>query len=75
MTLKIFTFNCWAIGYLGSWMTKDRHERVVAIARYLATAENHYDLVCLQELWTSTDRQLIKEACKQVLPYSVDFYG
>ena len=72
--MKVLTFNCWAIGYV-PFMTKDREQRVVAIARFLATKKEYYDLVCLQELWTSADRNLIKEACENSLPYSVSFYG
>ena len=72
--MKVLTFNCWAIGYV-PFMTKDRKQRVTAIARYLTAKKEYYDLVCLQELWTSSDRNLIKEACEKVLPYSVSFYG
>ena len=77
--MKVLTFNCWAIGYV-PFMTKDRKQRVTAIAQYLAKEidtkkESNYDLVCLQELWTEADRNLIKEACQKSLPYSVCFYG
>ena len=78
--MKILTFNCWAIAYV-PFVTKDRKKRVTAIAQYLAketdaeTQESNYDLVCLQELWTKADRNLIKEACEKSLPYSVSFYG
>ena len=33
--MKVLTFNCWAIGYV-PFMTKDRKQRVTAIAQYLA---------------------------------------
>ena len=33
--MKVLTFNCWAIGYV-PFMTKDREQRVEAIARFLA---------------------------------------
>ena len=73
MLIKVLTLNCWAIGYV-PFMTKDRKARVRAIARYLTTRGN-YDIVCLQELWTKADRSLIQEACQEVLPYTVSFYG
>ena len=75
--MKVLTFNCWAIPFV----TKDRKQRVTAISQYLAketdaeTKDSIYDLVCLQELWTKADRNLIKEACEKSLPYSVSFYG
>ena len=78
--MKVLTFNCWAINYV-PFVTKDRKQRVTAIAQYLAketdaeTKDSIYDLVCLQELWTKADRNLIKEACKKSLPYSAEFHG
>ena len=58
--MKVLTFNCWAINYV-PFVTKDRKQRVTAIAQYLAketdaeTKDSIYDLVCLQELWTKVD--------------------
>lgn len=43
-----------------------------AIAEFLATSQ--YDIVCLQEVWTDGDYNLIKEKAKGTLPFSHYFY-
>lgn len=43
-----------------------------AIAEYLAS--NSYDVVCLQEVWTDADFNLIREKTVGNLPYSHYFY-
>ena len=73
MRLKVLTFNCWAIGYV-PFMSQDNHERIRAIAQYLAN-EKTFDVVCLQEVWCHSDQKWITEACKEVLPYANIFYG
>lgn len=73
MRLKVFTLNCWAIAYVPFLSSPDRKARIKAIAEYLAFSD--YDIVCLQELWTNADREIIKKACQEALPHSVTFYG
>ena len=75
MGLKVFTLNCWGIGYLPDFLKQglDRQMRMEAIAEYLAKSD--YDIACLQEVWTLSDQKLVKEACKKVLPYATTFHG
>jgi hypothetical protein len=77
MRLRIFTFNCWAIAYVPILSSDDRKARIKAIAKYLAGREEdqRYDVVCLQEVWTRADQEIIKLACRDNLPYAVSFYG
>lgn len=53
-------------------ISKDKNPRFKAIAEYLAL--NTYDVVCLQEVWTDTDFNLIKEMTIDILPHSHYFY-
>ncbi|KAG5877679.1 hypothetical protein JTB14_003834 [Gonioctena quinquepunctata] len=69
LEFKIFTLNCWGIAVI----SKDRKKRMQAIAEYLATS--HYDVVCLQELWTDRDFFLIRDKVVGALPYSHYFYS
>ena len=52
--ISVFTLNCWGIG-MG--VSKDRVSRFRAIAQYLA--DSVYDIVCLQEVWCSSDYKTI----------------
>ena len=52
--ISVFTLNCWGIG-MG--VSKDRVFRFRAIAQYLADSD--YDIVCLQEVWCSSDYRTI----------------
>lgn len=45
---------------------------MAAIAEVLACG--NYDIVCLQEVWTDSDFNLIKEKVSGVLPYAHYFY-
>lgn len=54
-------------------MARDRQERILAIADYLAAS--HYDIVGLQELWVYSDYQIIRNKVSKILPYSKYFYG
>ncbi|XP_018568210.1 putative neutral sphingomyelinase [Anoplophora glabripennis] len=69
LELKIFTLNCWGLAVV----SKNRKERIQAIAEVLATSQ--YDVVCLQEVWTDRDYNLIRKKVSGVLPFSHYFYS
>lgn len=75
MKLRVFTLNCWGIGYAPFMRSPDRKERMEAIAQHLAAGENKYDFAFLQELWVERDRKAIREACKHRLPHCHEFMG
>jgi len=62
--ISVFTLNCWGIG-MG--VSKDRVFRFRAIAQYLADSD--YDIVCLQEVWCSSDYRTIINVTRNVLPF------
>lgn len=53
-------------------VSKDRQIRVDAIGKRLA--ESSYDVVSLQEVWSTDDFEQIRERTKYVLPYSHYFH-
>lgn len=53
-------------------VSKNRKERILAIADLLAA--NQFDVVCLQEVWTNRDYNILREKLANVLPYSHYFY-
>ncbi|KAF4527422.1 hypothetical protein B566_EDAN015942 [Ephemera danica] len=69
LILTIFTLNCWGIPFV----SKDRAIRMDAIANQLATGK--YDVVCLQEVWSNDDFDLIKDRVKEKLPYAHYFHS
>merc|ERR1712020_251445 len=76
MHLKIFTLNCWALPWWGPSFVincPDRKARIKAIAGYLASSE--HDIICLQEVWSQTDQDVIQIACQDSHPYSIAFCG
>lgn len=54
------------------FVSKDRTARMKAIAEELASGK--YDIVCLQEVWTVSDFNLIRDGVKSSLPYSHYFH-
>ena len=75
--LSVLTFNVWGLKFI----SKDRTPRMAAIAEYLAThAEptsqpgTGFDIVCLQECWVQRDFETIRDACKDVFPYTRYFH-
>ncbi len=82
MSLRVFTLNCWGVGYMPAFLggSPDRAERVAAIGRFLARTgqkgeEERFDVACLQELWVAADRAAIREAAREAFPYCREFYG
>ncbi|KAJ1525886.1 hypothetical protein ONE63_009077 [Megalurothrips usitatus] len=67
--LCVLTLNCWGI----PWVSKDRESRMKAIAEELASGK--YDIICLQEVWSTHDFELIRDGVKSVLPYSHYFHS
>lgn len=53
-------------------VSKDRSARMKAIAEVLATSS--YDIVCLQEVWSGSDFEMIREKVSGALPFSHYFY-
>ncbi|CAD6221611.1 GSCOCG00011621001-RA-CDS [Cotesia congregata] len=66
---KVLTLNCWGIPYI----SKNKNERIKAIAEQLSS--NDYDVVCLQEVWSAKDYDMIKNKVKKKLIYSHYFYS
>ncbi|KAI8440435.1 hypothetical protein MSG28_001743 [Choristoneura fumiferana] len=54
-------------------ISKDRKERIAAIAAYLQ--QSSHGLVCLQEIWSEDDYIFLKEKLSLKLPYSHYFYS
>lgn len=53
-------------------MSKDRETRVKAIGDVLASG--NYDIVSLQEVWSDSDYQYLKQRVENVLPFCHYFY-
>ena len=66
--LRVFSLNCWGLKFV----SKDRRERVDAIAAALANAE--YDVICLQEIWVFADYERVRDAAAARLPHSKFYY-
>ncbi|XP_008548346.1 putative neutral sphingomyelinase isoform X1 [Microplitis demolitor] len=69
ITFKVLTLNCWGIPYV----SKNRKERMHAISDRLSSSD--YDVVCLQEVWSIKDFNMIKNKVKKKLMYSHYFYS
>ncbi|KAJ8945085.1 hypothetical protein NQ318_005265 [Aromia moschata] len=69
LEFKVFALNCWGLAVV----SKNRKERIQAIAEILAVSQ--YDVVCLQEVWTDYDYNLIRNKVAGVLPFSHYFYS
>ncbi|KAL1708754.1 Endonuclease/exonuclease/phosphatase [Schizophyllum commune] len=67
--LRVFSLNCWGLKFV----SKDRRERVDAIAAALANAE--YDVICLQEIWVFADYERVRDAAAARLPHSKFYYS
>lgn len=59
-TLRVLTLNCWGV-WLGA---KKRRQRITGIVRYLR--ENNCDIVFLQEIWVTSDFEIIKNGTKDL---------
>ncbi len=66
--LRVLSLNCWGLKYV----SKNRKERIAAIAAELANSD--YDIVGLQELWVSSDYELVRSQVSDRLPYSKVFF-
>ncbi|KAF5272563.1 hypothetical protein FQR65_LT04902 [Abscondita terminalis] len=66
---KIFTLNCWGIPVV----SKDIKPRMQSIAEHLVATS--YDMVCLQEVWTESDYNLVRDKVRGSYPYSHYFYS
>jgi hypothetical protein len=73
MNLKVFSLNCWCIGYVPG-LSSDVNARLAAIANFLGAAEADFDFVFLEELWRDKYRKAIGEACRDRYPHQVSFH-
>lgn len=64
-TFKLLTFNTWGLKYV----SKFRKERLTAIADRLASDKDDYDIIALQEIWTTEDWEYIDKVCTNKYPY------
>lgn len=69
LKLSVLTLNIWGIPLV----SQDRKRRVNAIADRLASGE--FDVVSLQEVWTTKDYELLQLKTVNVYPYSHYFYS
>jgi endonuclease/exonuclease/phosphatase family metal-dependent hydrolase len=63
-TIRVLTLNCWGL-WLGA---KKRRQRMAAIVRYLR--ENNCDIVFLQEVWVTSDFEIIKSGTKDIYRFA-----
>lgn len=63
-TVRVLTLNCWGL-WLGA---KKRRQRMAGIVRYLR--EVNCDIVFLQEIWVSSDFEIIRDGLKDVYCFS-----
>ncbi len=64
--IKMATFNVW-----GLYISKDRSERMKAIAAHLRTTD--YSIIGLQEVWIRKDYEMLAREMSGVFPYSYYF--
>ncbi|KII93619.1 hypothetical protein PLICRDRAFT_87974 [Plicaturopsis crispa FD-325 SS-3] len=67
--IRVLTLNCWGLKFV----SKNRNERVAAIARALSDAD--HDIVALQELWVFSDYEHVRDSVSNKLPYAKFFYS
>lgn len=63
-TIRVLTLNCWGL-WLGA---KKRRQRMAGIVRYLR--ENNCDIVFLQEVWVTSDFEIIKNGTKDMYRFA-----
>ncbi|XP_020293777.1 putative neutral sphingomyelinase isoform X2 [Pseudomyrmex gracilis] len=69
ISMNILTLNCWGIPYV----SKNKTARMHAIADKCASSD--YDIICLQEVWSFDDFNMIKAKVQEVLPYFHYFFS
>lgn len=62
--LRVLTLNCWGL-WLGA---KKRRQRIAGIVRYLK--ENNCDIVFLQEVWVTSDFEIISNGTKDIYRFA-----
>ena len=63
-TIRVLTLNCWGL-WLGA---KKRRQRMAGIVRYLC--ENNCDIVFLQEVWVTSDFEIIRNGTKHIYRFA-----
>ena len=61
--IRVFTLNCWGL----KCVSAKRKERMEAIGTYLANSD--YDIVLLEEVWTTEDFERIRQAVQDTYPF------
>lgn len=69
LELNVLTLNIWGIPYISD----DRETRINSISNELSSGK--YDIVSLQEVWSQSDYNTIKQNLEAVLPFSHYFYS
>ncbi|EGN93063.1 hypothetical protein SERLA73DRAFT_190227 [Serpula lacrymans var. lacrymans S7.3] len=67
--IKVASLNCWGLKYV----SKDRHERIAAIASVLAKSD--YNVVALQEIWVEADYEHVRQSVSSRLPHAKLFHS
>lgn len=63
-TIRVLTLNCW-----GLWFgAKKRRQRMTGIVKYLR--ENNCDIVFLQEVWVTSDFEIIRDGTKDIYRFA-----
>lgn len=63
-TIRVLTLNCWGL-WLGA---KKRRQRMASIVRYLR--ENNCDIVFLQEVWVTSDFEIIRDDTRDIYRFA-----
>lgn len=63
--IRMLTYNVWGLRYI----SRHRRPRLRAIADRLATDDEQYDIVALQEVWCEEDWRYIDEVCRRNYPH------
>lgn len=69
--IRVISLNCWGLKYV----SRNREQRIRAIATKFAREGHKYDVVCLQEIWVEKDFEVIREALLPELPFSKLFHS
>lgn len=69
--INLLTFNCWGLKYISSL----RSERISEVGNQLALMEPLPDIVCLQEIWTQEDYDILRRKTDVILPYDKFYYA
>ena len=67
--LKVLSFNIWGFPFV----SKDKCQRLMALANMIETQSQNFDLILLNEVWMRKDHKLLYEAAKRAGFYMTEF--